>query len=196
MDRMRVAMLAAVGLGALAGLGGCSLPIAPLYFSAVSTVGAMGGTQAGLAMSNGPRATFVNDSAMPISVRYWVGRRDTTAHAGVADIRTADDLAFTAKPGEFFITQLGRPWWVTGMSDAVVRVRLEAWRADGESAGVTWLQLDQPQPFTFAAAGESAEDLEFRRFGGGAMAPLPSDQWIDSHHGPFPVDQDLALSAR
>ncbi|MBL8744994.1 MAG: hypothetical protein JNK58_01415 [Phycisphaerae bacterium] len=144
------------------------------------------------AIPHGPRVTFVNDSAMTISIRYWSGRRDTTAPRGVADLRTDEEMSLRALPGEFFITQAGRSWWPTSMSDGVVYARIEVEALDGLKRGPIWLELEQPQPFTFSATGDSPESLEFKRFGGGAIVPLARDRWIDGNNGPFPVYDDVA----
>lgn len=139
------------------------------------------------AFPHGPRAQFVNDSAVPLRVRYWVGRRDIFAPAGVTDIRTDDDLSFEAQPGDHFITQLGRKFWPSSMNDAVVRVRIDPVLESGEPQDPIWFQLEQPQPFVFSATGDNAESLVFNRFGGGAITALPRELWIDGNNGPFPV---------
>lgn len=143
-------------------------------------------------ISHGPRVSFVNDSNFTVSIRYWCGKRDSSAAHGVADVRTDDHMNIRALPGDFFITQVGRPWWPTSMSDAVIYARVETEAADGTRAGPIWLELEQPQPFKFSASGCSAESLVFKRFGGGKIVPLAPDRWIDGNNGPFPLDHELA----
>lgn len=177
-----------------AALAGCSAPIAPIYFSGISYSGSVIIGGAAGAIPAGPRIFFVNDSEMDLKIRYWVGKRDTVAAGGITDIRTGDDMAFTARPGDFFITQAGRSYWLTGHSDAVVRVRIDPPPLEnGEPAEPIWIQLDQPHPYRFSATGCSRECLAFHRFGGGGITPLPRDLWIDDNNGPFPVDRDLAV---
>lgn len=185
MKRHRI-MLA--GLSAAALLPGCTT-VVTFNILAPGLAGSQIGMYAAASQKQGPRVTFVNDSAVALKVRYWVGRRDTTAPGGVADIRTDDHLAFTASPGEFAITQVGRPWLLTSMADSVVRVRIEP--AD-ESRGPVWMNLQQPGPFKFNATGDSFDTLAFNRFGGGDLSPLPREEWFDGNNGPFPVRTDLA----
>lgn len=184
-------VLTLIACAAAMPLGGCYLTQ-----TTVPVWGSIIGTSVGYAANKvpaGPRVTFVNESSLTLNVRYWSGRRDTTAPAGVADIRTGDDMAFRALPGDFFITQAGRAWWPTSMSDAIIRAQIEIESTDGERRGPIWIELEQPQPYKFTATGDSIETLEFRRYGGGAIVPVPRDQWIDGHNGPFPVDDDFAL---
>lgn len=150
---------------------------------------------AATALPHGPRVTFVNESNLTISIRYWSGRRDTSAPRGVADLRTSEHQNIRATPGDFFITQMGRSWWPTSMSDAVIYARLDATDANGGTRGPIWIELEQPQPYKFAAKGDSLESLELRRFGGGAISPMPRDLWIDGNNGPLPV-YETSLSAR
>lgn len=183
-------LVALLGCAAALPLSGCDLTQ-----TTVPVRGAIIGTTLAYVANTipaGPRVTFVNESALTLHVRYWSGRRDTTAPAGVADIRTGDDMAFRALPGDFFITQAGRAWWPTSMSDAVIRARIEIESPEGEHHAPIWIELEQPRPFKFTATGDSVETLEFRRYGGGAIVPVPRDQWIDGHNGPFPVDGELA----
>lgn len=165
---------------AVAALPGCT--------ASVPIIGATAGpalyyTSTG--MSHGPRAQFVNDSSMPMNIRYWVGRRDITAQGGVADIRTGDDLAFTAQPGDHFITQLGREFSTVSNADSVVWVRVDV----GEPGAIDpiWFQLEQPAPYTVRATGDSPSQLVFERAGEAQITPLPRDRWIASNNGPFPV---------
>lgn len=165
----------------LSAVGGCNV-IVPL----TGATAGPGIYYASTAMSHGPRAQFVNDSAVPMNVRYWVGRRDITAPGGVADIRTDEEMAFTAQPGDHFITQLGRPFWPTSNADAVVWVRLDV----GEHGAVEpiWFELEQPGPYTVRASGDLPANLVFERAGDAAISPLPRDRWIASNNGPFPVN--------
>ncbi len=178
----RTSGITSVVIGTSGLLFGCGVwhPTIP----ATAPVAALATTYGTTAMAHGPRATFVNESTLTLTVRYWSGRRDSTAPGGVADIRTDDAMAFTAKPGEFFITQTGRPWWPTSMTDAVVRARIDI---EGSNREPIWLELEQPGPFKIAAVGCCEESLEFRRFGGGPISAVPRDQWIDGNNGPFPV---------
>lgn len=185
-----VSLLVVGGAALSASLAGCTS--AHLIVPAAGAGLGLGLDYACSMIPAGPRVTFINDSSVPMRLRYWVGRRDTTAPGGVADIRTGEDMAFTASPGEFFITQCGRSWWVTSMTDAIIRVRIDLLPDDGAHQPI-WLQLDQPQPYKWRAVGESAEALAFERFGGGGLSPLPRDMWIDGNNGPFPVDKDLAV---
>lgn len=184
--RRTIATLAAAGLA----LAACQTE--HLGVPGPGVVSGLALNYAATAMPHGPRVTFVNESAMTITIRYWSGRRDTTAPRGVADLRTGDDMHLRAAPGDFFITQAGRSWWPTGMSDAVVYARIDAEMETGEQRGPIWIELEQPQPFTFVARGDSLDALEFERHGGGAITPLPRDQWIDGHNGPFPVYNEIA----
>jgi hypothetical protein len=181
-------MLALFGMSVM--VVGCTT--VPLFN--IITPGVGGGIithHAAASQPQGPRVTFVNDSKVPLSVRYWVGRRDSTAPRGVADIRTDEGFAFTTAPGEFAITQVGRPWWPTSNADAVVRARIAP--AD-ESREPVWLDVQQPGPYLFNATGDTFDSIAFGRFGGGgALAPLPRDEWIASNRGPFPVRADLAV---
>ncbi len=186
----RSAAIAAGAIVAAVLLGGCHLSyhVVPVAGSAVG----VGVSYATTSLAHGPRVTFVNDSSLTISVRYWSGRRDTTAPRGVADIRTGEDMNITAQPGEFAITQVGRPWWPTSMSDGVVYACVEAEAADGSRRGPMWIELEQPGPFKFSVVGDSVDGLELKRFGGGAIVALPRDQWMAGNNGPFPVNDELA----
>lgn len=137
------------------------------------------------AFPQGPQVQFVNDSSIPVAVRYWVGRRDVTVAGGVADIRTGDDMTFVAEPGDHFITGLGRSFWPTGNTDGVVWMRVDAGAAG--ALDPVWLQLEHPAPYTVRVTGESPSTLVFTRDGEAGMTPLPRDRWIMQHNGPFPV---------
>jgi hypothetical protein len=172
----------AAGLFALAAatMSGCTI--------SVPVIGATAGPAlyyTSTAFPQGPRAQFVNDSLIPMNVRYWVGRRDISAQGGVADIRTGDDLAFTAEPGDLFITQLGREFSPVSNADSVVWVRVDV----GEPGAVEpiWFQLEHPAPYTLRATGDSVADLVFERAGEAGITPLPRDRWIASNNGPFPA---------
>ena len=135
----------------------------------------------------GPRVQFVNDSLLPMNVRYWVGRRDVSAAGGVADLRTDEHMSFIAEPGDHFITQVGRPFHPTSNIDAVVWVRVDPRLIDGTSLPPAWFELSQPAPYTLQVVGEGRETLAFRRVGPGELSPLAPDLWIEGNNGPFPV---------
>ncbi|MDX2115541.1 MAG: hypothetical protein SFZ24_07960 [Planctomycetota bacterium] len=149
------------------------------------------------AMKHGPRASFVNHSGLRLNVRYWVARKDITAPYGWTDIRTGDDMMLDAQPGDMFVTQLGRPRWVTSQTDALVRARVDVVNSDGTTAGPYWIQLDQPLPYVWAAKGDSPETLTFERHqGGGGITPVPVEQWIDGNNGEYPVYRDAVAAGR
>jgi hypothetical protein len=178
------------GIAALAALllGGCSLPMAPiLFYNPAAVASARIGGYGTAGIPSGPRVSFRNESAVEMRVRYWVGKRDTTAPGGVADIRTRDDMAIHVKPGDLWVTQAGRPFWPTGMKDAVVWARIDTTDEHGEARQPIWLHLEQPQPYRWSATGCCVESLAFHRHGGGGITPVPRDQWIDANDGPFPV---------
>lgn len=176
----------AIASGVAAWLAGCGTTV-PLNVLAPGVGGAVTASYAAASQPQGPRVTFVNDSTMPLVVRYWVGWRDTSVAGGVADIRTDDHMSFTAQPGEFFTTQVGRAWKPTSMADAIVRVRIDTPATGGTAHEPIWIQLEQPQPYTLQAVGGSRDTLVLNRYGGGAITPLERGLWIDDNFGPFPV---------
>lgn len=143
------------------------------------------------AFEHGPRVQLLNDSSLPISVRYWAGRRDTSVVGGVADVRTRPELAFDALPGSHHISQLGRGFQPASNTDVVIWLNLVpgpgVQTADGVPAQPVWLVLHQPQPYVLQIIGDSWETLEVRRTGDAGMSPLPRDRWIDGVNGEYPV---------
>jgi len=150
------------------------------------------------AFEHGPRVQLVNDSAMPISVRYWAGRRDTSVVGGVADVRTRPELAFEAVPGSHHISQLGRGFQPASNTDVVIWVNLVpapgsgVQTVDGTPPEPVWLVLHQPQPYVLQLVGDSWETLEVRRTGEAGLSPLPRDRWIDGVNGEYPVVMSTA----
>lgn len=152
----------------------------------IAPIAGVSATYVATSISHGPRVQFMNDSAVPLRVRYWVGRRDIMAPGGVADIRTDEGLYLDVRPGDFFITQLGRPFWPTGNSDAVVWARIDTATAQGEPRDPVWLDLVAPGPYVWRATGQDIDSLVFER-DTGTIKPLPPSRWIDGNNGEHPV---------
>ncbi len=187
-----------------------SLALAALACSAVVLGGciifapALGGPTSAVmfgAIPNGPDVIFVNDTDVPLKIRYWVGRTDITAEGGVADTRTDDDFVFEADPGSRTRVGVGRPFWASSNADAVIWARIDI---GGESMATdpTWLVLEHPGPYHWKALRAEDGSLKYERFvfdwwtntAGLANAPqvggistLPRSKWIERPEGQLPV---------
>jgi hypothetical protein len=178
MTRLRTLVLLALGAAGVLS-SGCTIAVPAIAQSSWAV------HYAATSQPQGPRVTFVNDSQMPLSVRYWVGRRDVSVPGAIADLRTDEHMTFTALPGDQFITQVGRGWWPTSNVDAVVWVRVDA--GDPAAPTTSWFELEQPAPYVLQATGTGPADLAFHRPGSAGLVALPRDRWIGDHNGPFPV---------
>ena len=175
-----------VALGAMSGchgnwnayIGGVASPAAVVLGSPVIFYASAAGR-------HGPSAIFNNESDTRLTVRYWVGRIDCRAPGGVTDWRSPE--WFEIEPGRKVRTELGRNFWITANSDAVVRVRVApvVASADGtpgevDPALVQWYEFDRTPPYYWKAVG-TRDALTLERFGdgGGTMTPVPASEWFD-----------------
>ncbi|XOV76264.1 MAG: hypothetical protein ACFHWZ_04805 [Phycisphaerales bacterium] len=127
------------------GLGGCS---AFQDFTESGTVVAP--------IGHGPKVVFQNASTRPLEVRYWVGRRDPNKTPGGVDVMTP--VAFQIDPGEQRMHDVGRTFWQTANTDAVVRVQVNLIDDDGnkvEGVDPWWFEFERPAPYSIRAVNAS-----------------------------------------
>lgn len=193
--KMMVRMGAVLALGAMNMLGGChaewtAAGLSTVAYQPVAAVIGTGIIVAASSEKHGPSGTFLNDSDERLWVRWWVGRVDCRVPEGVTDWRTPG--AFVVEPGEKVTEQLGRNWWATGNSDAVVRVSVrpvvspeEGWTND-ETSPVQWYEFERKPPYFMKAVGNRA-DLALMSFGKGSINPVPTEQQFIGVNDDFPI---------
>ncbi|MBL0927443.1 MAG: hypothetical protein IBJ11_07305 [Phycisphaerales bacterium] len=165
-------------------LAGCGWPPAAMSPSGFATLPAMAGMAYGVASAkHGPSVSFENDSETNLRVRYWVGRVDVRAPSGVTDIRTDDDMVAELGPRLKARTNVGRSWWLTGLSDSIVRVRVDDMNNPGSEP--IWFEFKQGGPMFVRATGQPGS-LAIEPLMGTLIEPVPRSLWIPSANGPFP----------
>jgi len=147
--------------------------------------------------ASGPRVEFRNQAEIPVQVRYWVGKADGLNATGVREIRTREDWAFVAEPGETVVSRIGRPSWNTSNADAVVWIRIDSgvgltpeqgeriipWRG---GADPEWYEVTGPLPVVWIATGDG-DALFAERRGRGALVTLPEELRIPDNNGRYPM---------
>ncbi len=208
----------AIAGGAFAMLGGCVFvdfaEVVGAPFSGYAAPAVPIATVAAFMQKHGPMVIVQNDTGGPVEVRYWVGKMDIAAPNGVADLRTRDDLLVNVPAGESAMSQLGRSGWVTGNSDAVVRVRFthgltvpaaEGAEPAGDGSDVfpapasemvsTWYELKGPFPAVVRASNADDGTVVFERVAMPMqdrakvpeLAVLSPELWVAEANGPHPV---------
>ena len=160
------------------GLGGCS---AFQDFTESGTVVAP--------IGHGPKVMFQNASTRPLEVRYWVGRRDPNKTPGGVDVMTP--VAFQIEPGEQRMHDVGRAFWQTANTDAVVRVQVNLIDDDGnkvEGVDPWWFEFERPAPYSIRAvnASRTRQNLDFETWGEGELFIVGPEEWIPAHNGLYP----------
>lgn len=217
-DWARRGVALALAGGLLGSMSGCvfvefsevvAAPFAP-HVGATAPVAVV----AAFMQKHGPMVIVQNDTGAPVEVRYWVGKMDISAPNGVADLRTRDDLLVSVPPGESAMSQLGRSGWVTGNSDAVVRVRFthgltvppsEGAEPAGDGSDVfpapagemvsTWFELKGPFPAVVRASNADYGTVVFERVAMPMqdrtkvpeLTLLPPELWVAEANGQHPV---------
>jgi hypothetical protein len=140
-------------------------------------------------IGHGPKVTFQNASTRPLEVRYWVGRRDVNKTPGGVDVMTP--VAFQIEPGEQRMHDVGRTYWQTANTDAVVRVQVNLIDEDGDTVeGVDpwWFEFERPAPYSIRAvnASRTRQNLDFETWGEGDLFIVGPEEWIPGHNGRYP----------
>ena len=170
--------IAAVAIGVVAGLTGCkALQRANKRGTVIAPAG------------HGPKVTFQNASTRPLEVRYWVGRRDPNNTPGGSDVMTP--AAFQIQPGEQRMNDVGRTFWLTANSDAIVRVQVNLIDENGdyvEGVDPWWFEFERPAPYSIRAvnASRTRRNLDFETWGQGDLFIVGPEEWIPGHNGLYP----------
>lgn len=192
-QNVRKTSLIALGLVAAAtGLAGCegAAIVTQGFAGSLGPVGLVGGAAVATTAeqaADGPRLTFENATGTPLEVRWWVGRVDVREPSGVADLRTAQHLGFTAHPRYTVRKRCERQPWPTGTVDAVVRAEIREVTNDGSTGGSWWLELPRPGPYYLRAQSIDGAVVFDRPRDNREVVAMPEEQCPIGRNGPFPV---------